>query len=81
MAWVRLEAEHENRAKPWMLVSLRGERLVAKRRTWPWRAITWWHNIWRRRERERIGRAELARLEDRAHRMAAGIPLEDGSKQ
>ncbi len=80
-AWVSAVAAERARLKPWTLVSLRGEvPLVAVRRTFWWRLVTAWHNVWRRRERRRVA-AEVARANaELARRLAAGESLADGSQ-
>jgi hypothetical protein len=79
--WVRDEAKHLTAAKPWMLVPLEGEQLVAARRNWLTRVRTFCLNWFRRREVERR-RARLAALEaERWRRLEAGIPLKDGTER
>lgn len=79
--WVRLEAEHERRAKPWTLLPLaEGERLVAVKRTLWMRLVTWWLNRGRREERARRMWAAAERYAELDRRRALGIPLEDGTQ-
>ncbi len=79
--WVNAEAKFQTALKPWTLVSLEEERLVAVKRNLWWRLRTWWLNFGRRRERAIVQARLAAAVADYERRRLTGEPLNDGSAQ
>lgn len=77
--WVHVEAKRLTAAKPWMLVPMREEQLIAVKRTWWMRLVTWWLNRSRRVARAAF-QAELAKRDfELWQRKERGEPIEDGT--